>query len=326
MTKIDESKIFKYKLRNTFQTILLIMALLITLGLLGWLIGGGFIAFYAIVLVIILYFVNPVLSPQLILKMYRTQPIMPYQAPNLHAILKILAQRAELPFIPQLFYLPSDVMNAFAVGTPENSAIALSDGILRRLSPHEIAGVLAHEISHIMNADIQIMGFADLVSRLTNFLAWIGQVFLILNIFLLLFFGTYLISWFAIIILILAPIGTDLLQLALSRNREYDADLGATQLLGDPTPLVAALLKMERYQGRFWEQIWWPGQHSPEPSLLRTHPSTKERIKRLLELREHYYLNKWIKKPIPFQIDLPLSLFIAHTPLRPRWHINGIWF
>jgi heat shock protein HtpX len=323
---MDNSQIFKYKLRNTLQTILLITALMITLGLLGWLIGGGFMAFYAIVLVIALYFMNPVLSPQLILRMYRTQPIMPYQAPNLHAILKKLAQNAELPTIPKLFYLPSDVMNAFAVGTPENSAIALSDGILRRLSPREITGVLAHEMSHIMNEDIRIMGFADIASRLTNFLSWIGQILFILNLLLLLFFGTYLISWFAIIILIFAPIVTDLIQLALSRNREYDADLEAAQLLGEPGPLVAALLKIERYQGPFWEQILWPGQRSPEPSLLRTHPPTKERIKRLLELRESYSPLKWIEKPIPFQMDLPLSLLIAHTPLRPRWHISGIWF
>jgi heat shock protein HtpX len=323
---MDESQLLKHKLRNSIQSILLIVALMVILGLLGWLIGGRNIAFFAIVLVVALYFFNPVLSPQLILRMYRTRQIMPYEAPNLYAMLRVIAQRAELPTVPKLFYLPSDVMNAFAVGMPDNSVIALSDGLLRRLSQREIAGVLAHEVSHIAHEDIRIMGFADLVGRITDYLSLIGQVLLLINLFLLLF-GTSIISWTAILILIFAPIITDLLQLALSRNREYDADLSAAELLGDPQPLISALLKMERYQGHLMEQIFLPGHRSPEPSLLRTHPPTKERVERLLELKERrlYYPQTW-KPIILHQEDIPLSLLIAQTSLRPRWYISGIRF
>jgi len=323
---MDESQWFKHKLLNTIQSILLVVAMTITLGLLGWLIGGGLMAFYAIALVVFIYFFNPVLSPYLILKMYRTRQIMPYQAPNLYAVLQIIAKRADLPAVPKLFYLPSEVMNAFAVGTPENSAIALSDGLLRRLSLREIAAVLAHELSHVSHEDVHIMGFADITSRVTHFLSLIGKILLVLNLPLLLFFDIYLISWAAILILILAPIATDLLQMALSRTREYNADLGSAQLLGDPEALASALIKMERYQGRMLEQILWPERYSPEPSLLRTHPPTKARVERLLALREHYYPEEGISKRLPSQLDAPLFLLVARAPLRPRWHVSGIWF
>jgi len=323
---MDKSQWIKHNLINTLQTILLILALTVTLAILGWLIGGGIIAFYAIVLVIALYFFNPILSPHLILKMYNTQFISPDQAPNLYAVLQRLTKRAKLPTVPKLFYLPSDVMNAFAVGTPSNAAIAISDGLLRRLSQREIAAVLAHEISHIANEDMRIMGFADIASRMTNFLSLFGQFLLILNLLLLLF-GIKFISWTAIFILILTPIVTDLLQLALSRTREYDADLGAAQLLDDPEPLASALLKMKRYQSRIMGQILMPGHYSPEPSLLRTHPPIKDRVERLLSLREGFHpTNKLVWETLPRQLDAPLSLFIACAPLRRRWHVNGIWF
>jgi heat shock protein HtpX len=320
---MDESQWIKHNLINTLQTILLIVALTLTLGILGWLIGGGIIAFYAIVLVVALYFFNPMLSPKLILKMYRTQFISPYQAPNLYAVLQRLTKRANLPTVPKLFYLPSDVMNAFAVGTPSNAAIAISDGLLRRLSQRELAAVLAHEVSHIANEDTRIMGFADIASRLTNILSLFGQFLLILNLLLLLF-DVKFISWTAILILILAPIVTDLLQLALSRTREYDADLGAAQLSDDPEALASALLKMKRYQSRIMGQILMPGHYSPEPSLLRTHPPIKERVERLLSLKKRYRPNKL--EILPQQLDAPLSLLIACAPLRRRWHVSGIWF
>lgn len=132
---MDKEQWLKHKLINTIQSMLLIVALTATLGILGWLIGGGVMAFFAIALAVAFYFFNPVFSPQLILKMFRTQAITPYQAPNLYAVLDRLAKRAGLPAVPRLFYLPSEVMNAFAVGSHDKAAIALSDGLLRRLSP-----------------------------------------------------------------------------------------------------------------------------------------------------------------------------------------------
>ena len=314
---MDKAQWRKHKLFNSIQSLVLIVALAIILGFLGNLIGGKFLAFFAIGGIFVLYFFNPVVSPYLVLKTYRTRLITPAQAPNLYAVLRLLAKRADLPSVPKLYYLPSNIMNAFAVGMPENAVITLSDGILRSLSPREIAAVLAHEISHIAHEDMRIMGFADLVSRLTNFLSLIGQFLLILSLPLLLF-GIVIISWTAIFILIFAPIVTDLLQLALSRNREYDADLGAVRLLNDPEALASALLKMGG--GSILTQILKPGYHAPDPSLLRIHPPIKERIRRILSLRQHASI-------LPFyQPDLPLFLLMAPTPLRPLWHLNGIRF
>ena len=318
---MDQELWLEQKQLNNIQSLLLIISLMIILGILGNIIGGEIMAFYAILFVIMLYFLNPVISPLLILKSYHTQQIAPYQAPNLYAALKVLAQRANLEAIPKLVYLPSDKINAFAVGTTENAIIALSDGILRRLSLKELIAVLAHEISHIAHEDIRIMGFADMMSRLTNFLSITGQFLLIFNLLLSLF-NFYLISWTTIFILIFAPIVTDLLQLALSRTREYNADLGAAALLGDPETLASALLKIDAYQENILEQILLPGYRSPEPSLFRTHPPTKERVKRLLSLRKRYEI--W--QSLPLGIDIPLSSFISPHPLPSRWHFNGIRF
>jgi heat shock protein HtpX len=322
---MDESQWLKHKLLNTIQSLFLVITMTVVLGLLGWLIGGGIMAFYAIALVVAIYLFNPILSPHLILKMYRTKKITYYHTPNLYAILTTLAQRANLPKVPQLVYLPSDVMNAFAVGTSKKAAIALSDGLLRRLSLRELSGVLAHEISHIRHNDMRIMGFADITNRLTNFLSLLGYFLLLLSLPLLLF-DVYFISWSAILLLILAPIITNLLQLALSRTREYNADLGAAQLLGDPEALALALIKIERYQGgHFLEKILLPGHYSPEPSLLRTHPPIKERVRRLLDLR-NYHTKNLVWEKLPLLADWPLSTFISYRPLQPRWHLGGLWF
>jgi heat shock protein HtpX len=311
---------------NNIQSLLLITALMIILGVLGNIIAGKVMAIIAVIFVIMLYFFNPVIAPHLVLKGYHTQQIAPYQAPNLYTALEFLAKRANLTAIPKLVYLPSDKINAFAVGLPDNAIIALSDGILRRLSLKELIAVLAHEISHIAQEDVRIMGFADMMSRLTNFLSITGQFLLILKLLLLLF-NLNLISWTTILILIFAPIVTDLLQLALSRTREYNADLGAAALLGDPETLASALLKIDAYQGNILEQIFLPGYRSPEPSLFRTHPPTKKRVQRLLSLKKHYIADKEIAwQSLPLGIDIPLSLFMSPQPLASRWHFNGIRF
>jgi len=319
---MDKELWLKQKRLNNIQSLLLIIALIIILGILGNIIAGKIMAVSAILFVVLLYFLNPVISPQLVLKRYRTRQIAPYQAPNLYAALEFLAKRANLETIPKLVYLPSDKINAFAVGSPNNAVIALSDAILRRLSLKELIAVIAHEVSHIAHEDTRIMGFADLMSRLTNFLSIIGQFLLIFKLLLLLF-NIFLISWATILILIFAPIVTDLLQLALSRTREYNADLGAVALLGDPKTLASALLKIDAYQGNLLGHIFLPGQRSAEPSLFRTHPPTKQRVKRLLALR---YSDERVWQNLPLGIDIPLSFFISRSPLPSRWHFDGIKF
>ncbi len=318
---MDEYQLFKHKIINTVQSWLLVIAMMITLGLLGWLLGGITFAVYAILLVIIIYLFGHKISPYLILKMYRAKKITYYQAPNLHKALLLLTKLSNLPNIPKLYYVPSDMMNAFTVGTEKDAVIALSDGLLRRLSQQEITAILAHEVSHIVNGDIKLMRFADFTNHITNTLSIVGQILLFINLPLYLF-GTDTISWLLIFILIFAPIVTSLLQLALSRTREYDADFGAAQLLGDPTILAVALTKLGSYQSKILAQLALPGHYSPEPSLLRTHPSIKNRVKRLLELRKYYNLKDSILKNLPPDKPSLISL----VPIQPHWHISGVRF
>jgi Zn-dependent protease with chaperone function len=188
-------------------------------------------------------------------------------------------------WVPILFYLPGQMMNAFTVGTREEAAIGVSDGLLRRLNGREISAVLAHEVSHIRHNDIRMMDFANLSNVIVQMLSVFGQFLLILN-FPMLLIGQYTISWTAIGLLIFAPSISTMLQLALSRTREYNADLGAAELLGDSEALASALAKMDNYHIQLFRNILWPGYTRKAGStLFRTHPPTKERIRRLLEIR-----------------------------------------
>jgi heat shock protein HtpX len=175
------------------------------------------------------------------------------------------------------------MLNAFSVGDRDRAVIALTDGILRRLDLRELAGVLAHEISHIRNRDLWLMSLADLTGRLTRLMTLLGLGLVILGLPLWLGGGAPP-PLVLILLLLFAPQLTVLLQLALSRAREFDADLDAVGLTGDPEGLISALARLERHQRGFWEQILMPGQRLPEPSLLRSHPPTEERIARLQAL------------------------------------------
>ena len=195
-----------------------------------------------------------------------------------------LAGRAGLRRRPRLYYVPSRLLNAFAVGRPDDAVIALTDGLLRSMRLRELAGILAHETSHIRNNDLWLMGLADLVGRLTRLMTMLGLFLLILAVPLWIG-GAASFPWLVIPLLVFAPQLTTLLQLALSRAREYEADLDAAGLTGDPAGLASALAKLERFQRGMWEQILIPGYRLPEPSLLRSHPPTEERIARLRELQ-----------------------------------------
>ncbi|NOZ37230.1 MAG: M48 family metalloprotease, partial [Gammaproteobacteria bacterium] len=185
----------------------------------------------------------------------------------------------------------------------------------------ETIGVLAHEISHIQNNDMWVMGIADMFSRLTSMLSLFGQLLLLLNLPLIIF-SAVSINWMAILILIFAPSLSALAQLGLSRTREYDADLNAARLTGDPEGLARALLKIERQQGSFMERIFLPGRRIPDPSLLRTHPPTDERVRRLMELRHDSAV---ASMNLPARGFMP-DAFLEHSAQRPpRWHINGLW-
>jgi heat shock protein HtpX len=217
------------------------------------------------------------------------------------------------------------MMSAFATGSREDAAIVLSDGLLRRLERRELVGVLAHELAHVANGDIQVMTFADTLSRITSMLALAGQILLILSIPALLL-GLETLPLGALLVLLAAPTLSALAQLALSRNREYEADRTAAELSGDPLGLAAALDKLERSQGRVWEQLMLPGRNLPDPSLLRTHPPTARRIERLVQLVPPAELTRRVVALPLVDPDELLALLSDHAHRAPRWHINGLWY
>lgn len=308
----------RHKAANRLQTGLILLAMAGLLMAVGHQLLGPSGLFWAGLGAVTLLALNPMMSPGLMLRLYRSRQLTHRTAPDLVGLVERLAQRAGLPKVPELHYVPTPIINAFAVGTRRASAVAVSDGLLRALSPRELLGVLAHEISHVAAGDTKVMMLADLFSRLTGALSNLGQILLFLNLPLLLF-SDYGIPWSVIILLILAPSVSVLLQLALSRAREYDADRAAAELTGDPRGLASALAKMERYQGGLFEQIVLPGRRVPEPSLLRTHPETEDRVRRLLSLERQQE-----------DTSLPASVLsaLAQAPLpgRPRWRVPGIWY
>jgi heat shock protein HtpX len=318
---MDRQRLRTHKLKNDLQQVALLALLALLLGYLAWVVGGAPFAWGTLVGVVLLYLANPVASPRLVLGMYGARALSQREAPGLYAILEALAARAGLGYLPRLYYLPTRVMNAFATGRREDAAILVSDGLLRRLNRRELTGVLAHEVSHVANGDVQVMAFADILSRITGILGLVGQILLLMSIPLLLL-GLETPPLGALLVLLTGPTLGALTQLALSRNREYEADRSAAELSGDPGGLASALDKLDRYQGRFWEQMMLPGRGLPDPSLLRTHPPTEERIARLLELVPKLSLLEPTGRPGQ---GMPQSLGNRPT-LAPRWHINGLWY
>jgi heat shock protein HtpX len=318
---MDRQRLRAHKLKNDLQQLGLLALLALLLGYLAWVVGGAPFVWGTLIGVALLSLVNPVASPRLVLGMYGARPLSAGQAPRLYAILEALAERAELESVPRLYYLPTRVMNAFATGRREDAAIVLSDGLLRRLDLREVTGVLAHEVSHVANGDIQVMTFADTVSRITGLLGLLGQVLLVLGIPLLIL-GLETPPLGPLLVLLAGPTLSALAQLALSRNREYEADRSAAELSGDPAGLASALDKLERYQGRFWEQMMLPGRGLPDPSLLRTHPATEERIARLLELVP---ATPRLRPIWQAGRSVPPVLGAPHSR-SPRWHLGGLWY
>ncbi|WP_018955070.1 zinc metalloprotease HtpX [Thioalkalivibrio sulfidiphilus] len=316
---MDPLSFARHRWANALQTALMVLGLMALLGAVGWLVGGPGYALMAIAVVVVLYLFNPAMSPALVMRLYRAQRLDARTARVPVQILQELSERAGLPESPALYYVPSRLMNAFSVGDRREAAVAVSDGLLRGLDTRGLVAVLAHEVSHIAHNDLRTMTFADLASRLTGLLSLVGQFLLLVNLPLLIL-GEQTISWFAIALLIFAPTLSALFQLALSRSREYQADLGAARLTGDPEGLALALARLERFQGGWIERVLMPGWRIPEPSWLRTHPPTEERIARLMQLEQTMH-----RAPLSLGSFDPAALLRDDLP-RPRWRIGGTWF
>ncbi|MFQ6021239.1 MAG: zinc metalloprotease HtpX [Acidiferrobacterales bacterium] len=282
---MNREQLRAHKLNNLFQSTLLLGGMAGLVGLLGWLIAGAKGIVWAAVIGVVVLVLSPRASPRLALRLYGARPLGLGDAPGLYTLVEMLARRAKLPHLPQLYYIPAQMMNAFTVGNREQAMIAVTDGLLRNLTQRELTGVLAHEISHVRNNDMWVMTLADSVSRLTGMFSLLGQLLLFINLPLILM-GRGGISWFAIVLLIFAPTVSMLLQLALSRTREFDADLDAAEITGDPIGLALALKKLDRYQGNWLRRILMPGRRAPDSWILSTHPKSEERVRRLASLAE----------------------------------------
>ena len=289
------------------------------MALIGWLLWGGTGIVTLLIAGVVIVLMNPTFAPQWIMRMYGAKPLTQSEAPQLHTALRELAVRAGLEVLPRLHYIPSRMVNAFTVGRADQSAIAVTDGLLRVLSSREIVAVLAHEISHVRSNDIWVMGLADMFSRMTSLLSMFGLLLLFVSLPLVML-AEVSVNWFVILLLIVAPNLSSLAQLGLSRTREYEADLNAVRLTGDPEAMASALIRIEQVSGAWLERIFLPGRRIPAPSLLRSHPSTESRIQRLRVLMPNKdYLSSpdWLPDVQPH--DRPATR-------APRWHVNGLWY
>lgn len=224
-------------------------------------------------------------SDKMVLKMYKAREADATSSPYLYNMVRELAQRADLP-MPKVYIIDEAQPNAFATGrNPDNAAVAATTGIMRMLSERELRGVMAHELAHVKNRDILISTMSATVAGAISMLAQFGM-----------FFGgrgeNRPHPVFAILMMILAPMAAMVIQMAISRTREYGADRGGAEISGDPEALASALAKIEAYAKGIPMET---AERHPETAqmmimnplsggmrgLFSTHPATQERIARL---------------------------------------------
>ena len=278
---------------NTIKTTVLLAALTVLLILIGDLFGGEQGMIFAFVLAVAMNFTSYWFSDRIVLGIYRGKELSEAEAPEIFAIVRRLTQRAGLP-MPRIYRIPSDSPNAFATGRdPDHAAIAVTDGIVDILGQSEVEGVIAHELSHVKNRDILIGSVAATVAGAIMILANIARFAAIFggfgggsrdrdgNVFGLLLTA------------IVAPIAAMLIQLAISRSREYEADRSAARLVGSGEGLARALEKLEAASRRralpanpatAHMFIVNPLSGKSLAGLFSTHPPIRERVKRLRSL------------------------------------------
>jgi Zn-dependent protease with chaperone function len=278
---------------NTFKSTLLLVVLTLFLIFVGDWAGGRNGMVIAFVLSVVFNFGTYFFSDKLALSMYRAQPITREQLPRVYEVVERLSAKQGLP-MPKIYVIPSESPNAFATGrNPKHASVAVTHGILQLLDDEELGGVLAHELGHVRNRDILTSSIAATLAGAITMVARMG--------YWASFFGGYggrdergrsgggLGGLFMII---LAPIAASLIQLAISRSREYEADATGARETGNPYALARALQKLDDYSRRI------PMQASPTTAhlfivapllgsggignLFSTHPPIKERIRRLI--------------------------------------------
>jgi heat shock protein HtpX len=273
-----QSSFVRQKRYNFWRTILLFMGMLGLMLLLGYLLFGVEALVWVGIVGVGALYVSSRLPTRYIMRLHRARPLSPVEVPMINDVVRQLTARAGLERAPQLYYIPSTAINAFATGQRHDPAIAITYGLLRQLDIREITGVLAHEMSHIHNNDFRFQSIVNLIGRLTRFFSFLGQILLFINLPLILM-GEPVISWYAVLLLIIAPALSTLMMLSISRTREFDADLEASRLTGDPDGLANALQKLDHINGGMMRPI-----QKAVPKWLSTHPEMKERIRRLRAL------------------------------------------
>jgi heat shock protein HtpX len=279
---------------NMFKTAILLAILTAMLVLIGGAIGGQQGMTVAFVLALAMNLFSYWFSDRIVLAMYGARPIDEAQAPALHAMVRRLATRAGIP-MPRVYLIPSDTPNAFATGrNPQHAAVAVTEGIMRILDEEELEGVLAHELSHVSNRDVLISTIAATLAGAITYLAHMAQ-------WAAMFGGGRSdddeggSNPFGLILMaILAPIAAMLVQLAVSRAREYQADASGAKLAGKSWGLAKALEKLQMAQrvapmaanpATAHLFIVNPLSGQALMNLFSTHPPLEERIARLHAMR-----------------------------------------
>ncbi|MGE5514357.1 MAG: zinc metalloprotease HtpX [Bacteroidota bacterium] len=305
---LDAAALARQHRRNHLRSLLILTGIGCWMALVGWLVAGGIGVVWSVVGTLLVLVIQPVRSTTLLRALYGAVPLGAAQAPGLHALMVELARRAGLRRVPPLLYIPRAEMIALSTGWGRDATVALSDGMLRGLPGRELAGVMAHEISHLRAGDLKLLRLAEAAGRLTRGVALAGVVLMLFYLPELRAMGASPVL--PMLLLLAAPMVSDLLALTLSRTREFDADAGAAELTGDPTALIGALVRIGQTQGENWEMLrrdsvfrWL--------RLIRTHPTTEERVARLSELAPAAP-PRWLVLP---EATVPLSL----TPGRRPW-------
>jgi heat shock protein HtpX len=275
---------------NTFKTAFLLTLLTLLLMFIGRAFGGQNGMLLALVFAAVMNFVSYFYSDKIALAMYRAQPVTREELPRAYAAVERLTQKIGIP-MPKIYVIPNESPNAFATGrNPQHASVAVTQGILNLLNDEELEGVLAHELGHVNNRDILISSVAATVAGAITMLASMGR-------FAMIFGGMGGDrddrrggGLGALLMLILAPIAASLIQLAVSRSREYQADATGAHFTGNPYALASALGKLDAYSRRL------PMQATPSTahlfiiqpflgmnfgSLFSTHPPIAKRIERL---------------------------------------------
>ncbi|HET54787.1 MAG TPA: zinc metalloprotease HtpX [Ignavibacteria bacterium] len=275
---------------NSLKTVFLMTLMMVLFLLVGSALGGETGLIIAFVFSLALNFGSYWFSDKIVLKMYRAKEVKPEDNPRLYDSVAMLAEKANLP-MPKVYIADNPTPNAFATGrNPDNAAVAVTSGILRILDQKELEGVLAHELAHIKNRDILVSTItATLVGTITFLARMAGYA--------MLFGGRDRDSGQAVtslVLLILSPIVAVLIQLAISRSREYMADEGGANICGQPLALAGALGKLQSANKQIPMRnadtssahmfIVSPFAGKSMMKLFSTHPPVEERIKRLQEI------------------------------------------